>query len=73
MPNWLVPVLKWGGVALAVVAAAALIYVQLLMPAPEEAAEVAAPLTLYWILLVVGVVVAIVGFVMEKRAPQSEA
>ena len=28
MPTWLVPTLKWGGIALAVIAALAIIYVQ---------------------------------------------
>ncbi len=31
--------------------------------------ETAAPIQLYWILLVVGVVAAIVGFVLERRKP----
>jgi uncharacterized membrane protein len=73
MPSWLVPVLKWGGIALAVVAAAGLIYVQLLMPAAEEAAETAAPVTLYWVLLLVGVVAAIVGIFVKESPPESEA
>ncbi len=36
MPSWLTPVLQWGGLALAVVSAAALIYVLgVLVPAAE--------------------------------------
>jgi uncharacterized membrane protein len=35
MPTWLVPTLKWGGIALAVIAAIAIIYVQFIAaPAP---------------------------------------
>ena len=52
MPSWLTPVLQWGGLALAVVSAAALIYVLgILVPAAEgEATEpIAAPVTLYWV------------------------
>ncbi len=76
MPNWLTPVLKWGGLSLAVVSAAALIYVLgVLVPAAEgEAAEpIAAPVTLYWFLLVIGVVGAVVGFVLDRRKPTGGA
>ncbi len=76
MPNWLTPVLQWGGLALAVVSAAALIYVfGVLVPAAEgEAAEpIAAPVTLYWVLLVIGVVGAVVGFVLDRRTPTGGA
>jgi hypothetical protein len=67
MPTWLIPTLKWGGIALAVVSVIALIYVQM-APAPETGEAVSeAPTTLYWILLVIGVVAAIAGFVLERR------
>jgi hypothetical protein len=70
MPSWLVPTLKWGGIVLAIISAIALIYVQMGAPAPApETAEAVseAPTTLYWILLVIGVVAAIAGFVLERR------
>jgi uncharacterized membrane protein len=70
MPTWLVPTLKWGGIALAVLAGIAIIYVQFIAaPAPAEATAATdeAPMTLYWILLLVGVVAAIAGFVIERR------
>jgi ABC-type antimicrobial peptide transport system permease subunit len=70
MPSWLVPTLKWGGIALAIVSVIALIYVQMgaPVPAPETGEAVSeAPTTLYWILLVIGVVAAIAGFVLERR------
>jgi Na+/proline symporter len=70
MPTWLVPTLKWGGVALAIIAAIAIIYVQFMAaPVPPEATAATdeAPMTLYWILLLVGVVAAIAGFVMGRR------
>ena len=70
MPRWLVLVLRWGGTALAVVAAAALIYVELLMLTAEEApAETMTPVTFYWALLVVGAVVAVIGFVGGRNTP----
>ena len=52
MPTWLVPTFKWGGIALAVIAAIAIIYVQFLAaPASPEATAATdeAPITLYWI------------------------
>ncbi len=79
MPNWLIAILKWGGLIVAVVFASALVYVQQLMPdyvqqlmpeGGEAAAGASAPLTLYWGLLAVGVVAAIIGFVMDRRKGQ---
>jgi NADH:ubiquinone oxidoreductase subunit 5 (subunit L)/multisubunit Na+/H+ antiporter MnhA subunit len=70
MPTWLVPTLKWGGIGLALIAAIAIIYVQFLAaPAPPEATAATdeAPMTLYWIMLVLGVAAAIAGFVIERR------
>ncbi len=75
MPSWLILVLQWGGLALAVLSAAALIYVLGIMePAAEaEAAaeQLTAPVTVYWILLVIGVVGAVAGFVMGRRKPMA--
>ena len=70
MPTWLVPTLKWGGIALAVIAAIAIIYVQFTAaPAPPEATAATdeAPTTFYWIVLLVGVVAAVAGFVIGRR------
>ena len=70
MPKWLTVILGWGGVAVVVISAIALIYVELVMPTPEAGVtpgETAAPITLYWVLLVIGVVAAIVGFVADWR------
>ncbi len=70
MPNWLIPTLKWGGIAVAVVFAIALA-VSGGPDAPAEGAEEAvasgAPVALYWILLVIGVVAAVAGFVLGGR------
>ncbi len=77
MPSWLTPVLQWGGLALVVVSAAALIYVLGIMePAAEgegTADQITAPVTLYWVLLVVGVVGAVAGFVLDRRTPTGGA
>ncbi len=74
MPRWLVLVLRWGGTALAVVAAAALIYVQLVVPTAEEApAEIMTPVTFYWVLLIAGVVAAAVGFITATDTPEGAA
>ncbi len=76
MPSWLTPVLQWGGLALAVVSAAALIYVLgVLVPAAEGGAAelIAAPVRLYWVLLVIGVIGAVVGFVLDRRKPAGGA
>ncbi len=75
MPKRLIELLKWGGVAVAVISAIALIYVEMLVPTPEAGAapgQITAPVTLYWALLVVGVVAAIVGFVVERRKPAAD-
>ena len=64
MPNWLTLILAWGGAVVVVISAIALIYVELVTPTPEAGAtpgETAAPITLYWVLLVIGAVAAIVG------------
>ncbi len=70
MPNWLIPLLKWGGIALAGVFAIAVIYMEIIVPIPEGD-EISAPVALYWALLVVGVVAAIAGFVLDRRKASS--
>ncbi len=67
MPSWLTVTLKWSGVAVVIVFAAALIWVQ--QSAPDaEGAQSAAPVELYWVLLAVGVIAAIIGFAVKMRA-----
>ena len=69
MPGWLAPALKWGGLAVAIVYAIALLLVLRSTPqgGAEAAAESAAPVALYLVLLAVGVVAAIAGFILESR------
>ena len=70
MPTWLVPTLKWSGIGLAILTAVAILYVRFIAaaPAPEAGAPPGgAPVALYWVLFVIGVVAAIVGFVLEGR------
>ena len=65
MPSWLTVTLKCGGIAVAIVFAAALIWVE--QSAPDaEGAPSAAPVEVYWVLLAVGVIAAIIGFVVKK-------
>jgi hypothetical protein len=70
MPTWLVPTLKWGGIALTIISAIAIIYVQYIAAAPTPEAGAAtdeAPVTLYWVLLLVGIVATIAGLAMDRR------
>ena len=67
MPSWLTDTLRWGGIAVAIVFAAALIWVE--QPALDAKGTLsAAPVELYWALLAVGVIAAIIGFAVGKRA-----
>ncbi len=70
MPSWLTDTLKWGGIAIAVVFAAALIWVE--QSAPDASGAIsAAPVEVYWVLLAVGVIAAIFGFAVasaQRRA-----
>ena len=70
MPNWLIPALKWGGIVVAVVFAIALFQLDTAAEGAEEAASTA-PVVLYWVLLVVGVVGAVAGFVLGGRKKAS--
>ncbi|MFQ5973861.1 MAG: hypothetical protein ACE5Q3_16160 [Alphaproteobacteria bacterium] len=68
MPNWLTPLLKWGGIALAVIFAIALIVARPTEPVAGAAeVEGGAPIALYWVLLVIGLVAAVAGFWMGRR------
>ncbi len=65
MSNWPVLALRWGGVLLAVVFAVALVLVYFVVDAPEGEPPSNAPEIIYWGLLIIGVVVAGVGFLKK--------
>jgi hypothetical protein len=68
MPSWLTPLLLWGGIALVIVFAAALAWVENFAPPDgSDAIASAAPTELYWVLLVIGVVAAIAGFYLARN------
>ena len=74
MPNWLIPTLKWGGIVVAVAFAIVLVVVSGQPDTPAEGAADAAstaPVVLSWILLIVGVVAAVAGFVLGGRQKAS--
>ncbi len=70
MPTWIIALLKWGGIALAVVGVVALGSVEWVSPAPAVVGVVAqptaAPVTLYIVLSAIGVIAAIAGFTLER-------
>ena len=65
MSNWQVLVLRWGGALLAVVFAVALISVYFVVDTAEGETPSNAPEIIYWVLLIVGIVAAGVGFRKE--------
>lgn len=71
MPTWIITLLKWGGIALAVIGVVALAYVEWVVPGAAPAggaapAPTTAPVTLYIVLLVIGVIAAIAGFTLAR-------
>ncbi len=69
MPTWIIALLKWGGIALAVIGVVALGYVEWFLPAPAAGAApqpTVAPVTLYIVLLAIGVIAAIAGFALAR-------
>ncbi len=67
MPEWLNRLLMWGGCALVVVFAVALIWIES-TAAPDGGAGAGAPTGLYWVLLVIGAVAAIAGYFLDRRS-----
>ena len=62
MSNWQVLALRWGGLLLAVIFAATLVFVYFVVDRPEGETPTNAQQIIYWVLLAVGVVAAVVGF-----------
>ncbi len=80
MPSSLILVLQWGGLVLAGLSATALIYflgipgiMEPVAEADAAAEPIIAPITMYWVLLVIGVVGAVVGVVLGRRKPTGDA
>ena len=65
MSNWQVLVLRWGGVLLAVIFAATLVFVYFVVDRLEGETPTDAQQIIYWVLVGVGVVAAGVGFRKE--------
>ncbi len=70
MSDKLIALLTWGGAVVAVVFAVALIWVEV-FARPPEGSESAAPVVLYWGLLVLGAVATIAGFALDRRKRSS--
>lgn len=66
MPGWLTGVLKWGGIALTILMATALVYLEIFPRTSEDEAS-AAPVMRYWVMLVVGLAAAVIGVVVDRR------
>ncbi len=67
MSKWQVLVLRWGGILLAGVFAVALILVNYVIEIPEGETSSSAPQVVYWVLLAIGVVGAVAGFVVKPK------
>ena len=66
MSNWQVLALRWGGLLLAVIFAATLVFVYFVVDRPEGETPTNAQQIIYWVLLAVGVVAAVVGFLKKN-------
>jgi hypothetical protein len=64
MLKWLTFFLSWGGIVLAIVSAIWLIYVTQFATAPASGSEPGT--TTAWVLLAVGLVAAIIAFMMDR-------
>ncbi len=70
MPAWLTALLIWGGSAVTIVSVIAVAYVNVIAP-PPEGGDSGAPMTLYMVLIVAGLVAAIVGWSRRKGSSGS--
>ena len=75
MPTWvtftlLTFILKWGGFALGAVSAGAIVYVEMFMPSFDGSptpGQIGGPVTLYAVLLVVGLIYFIFGIYLARH------
>jgi hypothetical protein len=65
MPAWLPALVKWGGIALSMVVAIALIFIQVL-PLLDATVNPVAPLWFYWVLLGIGLVAGVFGVARDR-------
>ncbi len=65
MSSGAIKILRWGGILVAIVFAIALAVSGGEVAEGEEISS--APETLYWVLLIIGVVAAIIGFVTKPK------
>ena len=70
MPKWFIAILSWGGSGVVLAFAIALIWLEVLASPPAGGGS-GPPVGLYWVLLVVGLVAAIAGFVLGRRKGSS--
>ena len=66
MSGRLTTVLKWGGISLTIIMAITLVYLEFFPRASAEGST-AAPVTRYWVLLVIGLAAAVNGVVVDRR------
>jgi len=59
----------WGGSAVTMVSAIAVIYVWMVTPPPEG--DSGAPMTLYAVLILAGLAAAVIGWLLERRKGSS--
>ena len=63
MPGWIVWIIKWGGLIVAIVALLSILFVEAFAPVPEATTQPGQV-----ILLAVGLILALFGFILERRS-----
>ncbi len=63
MPGWIVWLIKWGGLVIAIVALLSILFVEAFAPVPEATTQPGQV-----ILLAIGLILALVGFILERRS-----
>ncbi len=66
MPGWIVWVIKWGGLVIAIVALMSILFVETFAPVPEATTQPGQV-----IMLAVGLILALVGFIMQRPSSDS--
>ncbi len=63
MPGWIVWMIKWGGLIIAIVALLSILFVESFAPVPEATTQPGQV-----VMLAVGLILALVGFILERRS-----